>query len=154
TRPRENDSLKIESLQLFKRRAQSSNVTLGRKKQLRGYSSLMLARYASRARVGAEPVLDHRGDALAPLAAVDDAEVPDLLGEVVLLLLRGQVRGEAERGAGLADARDVVALALDREQRGVADRVGVDRLAAVDELALGQRVLLEHVLDRLQVELG
>src|ERR687893_825711 len=68
---------------------------------------------APSARVRGDPVLDHRSDAGAPLAAVEDAVVADVAGEVVLLLRGRQVRHEVERGAGLAEARDVVALAFD-----------------------------------------
>src|SRR5690554_865033 len=83
-------------------------------------------------RVCPDPILHHRRDTLAPLAAVEDAVVADILGEVVLLLLVGQVRSQIERGTGLADTGNVVALTFDREKGGVADGVGVDRLAAVN----------------------
>ena len=44
----------------------------------------------------------------------------DVLGEQILLLRRRQLGRNVERGLGLADARNVVALALDRQQRRVA----------------------------------
>ena len=58
------------------------------------------------------------------------------------------------RRLGLADAGNVVVLALDGEQRDRADRAGIDRFAAMHHLALGQGVADEHRLDGLQIELG
>ena len=58
------------------------------------------------------------------------------------------------RRLGLAEAADVVALALDRHERGVADRRAVDLLPRCIIVPSRQGVVLEHGLDRLQVELG
>ena len=57
---------------------------------------------------------------LAPFAAVEDAVMADAFGEVVSLQLARQAGGDVERGLGLADAADIVALALDGEQGDVA----------------------------------
>src|ERR687889_528637 len=87
-------------------------------------------------------LLDRGRDILAPFAAVEDAVVTDVLGEEILLFCLGQLGRNVERSLGLADAGDVVALALDRQQRRVADRVRPDQAAAMLHLALRQLVLL------------
>ena len=56
-------------------------------------------------------------------------------------------------GLGLADAGDVVELALDRHQRGFHER-RVDLAAAAHPVAARKQMLLENDLDGLQVELG
>ena len=71
----------------------------------------------------------------------------------MLAPLGGEVRAELVRRLGLADAGDVVVLALDREERGVADGGRVDPFAPVHHRAPRQGVLDEHGLDGLQVEL-
>ena len=91
---------------------------------------------------------------VAPFAAVEDTVMADIARQMILLLRQWQMFGQVERGAGLADTGDIVVLAFDRQQCGVADGIGIDRLAAMDEFALGQRMLLEYVFDRLQVEFG
>jgi len=48
---------------------------------------------------------------------------------VVLLAVGPQAGAEIVRGHGLADGADVVALALDGEQRRAADRLGIDATA-------------------------
>ena len=57
------------------------------------------------------------------------------------------------RRLGLADARDVVVFALDRQQADVGDPLRAHLAAAMLELALGQQVALEHHVDRLEIEL-
>ena len=74
--------------------------------------------------------------------------------QVVHLLLRRNVDAELVRGLGLADAGNVVVLALDGEQRAVADLARIDRTAAMGHLALGQGVADEDGIDRLQIILG
>ena len=54
---------------------------------------------------------------------------------------------------GLADTGDVVLLALDRHQRDAPDLREVDGLVAMHQLALGQAVLHEDLVDRLKIEL-
>src|SRR3546814_1179658 len=61
---------------------------------------------------------------------------------------------EVEGRAGLADAGDVVELALDAKDGGAGNGVRAHRVPAMDHLALRQGVVLEHRLDGLQVELG
>src|ERR1700756_5685881 len=99
------------------------------------------------------PLLEHWRNLLAPAAAVEDAVMTDFLGYQITLAGFGKVLGDGQRRLGLADAGNIVALALDRQQRGVGDRTWIDLAAAMRELALGQLVLLEHILDRLDVEL-
>ncbi len=90
----------------------------------------------------------------APFGPVEDAVMADIHGEMILLHRVGQVRRDVQRRLGLADAGDVVILAFHREQGDVGDRARIDPRAAMHELALGQAVLLEHLLDRLEVEFG
>src|SRR5690242_14601038 len=69
-------------------------------------------------------------DLAAPFLAVEDAEMADLLLQQVAALRRRQAGAQAVRGKGLADAGDVVELALDRHQRRLADRARINRAAA------------------------
>ena len=57
--------------------------------------------------------------------------------------MRAERVAEIMRRGGLADGADIVLLALDSQQRSTPDRSGVDRAAAIGELALGQQRLLE-----------
>ena len=57
------------------------------------------------------------------------------------------------RGTGLAGGRDVVQFAFDRHHGGMPDRRGIHALAPPLHGALRQRILLEHVLHGLEVEL-
>ena len=76
------------------------------------------------------------------------------LGHVIFLLRLRQLLGERQRGLGLAEAADIVILALDGEQRGLGDGAGIDQATAVQPFALGQGMALKHDLDGLQVEFG
>src|SRR3546814_4053961 len=96
----------------------------------------------------ADERLGHRGDLAAPAAAVEDAVVPDLLLEMVFLHVVRQGGREVEGRAGLADAGDVVELALDAQDGGAGNGVRAHRVPAMDHLALRQGVVLEHRLDR------
>ena len=51
--------------------------------------------------------------------------------EIVHLVLRRNIDAELVRGFGLADAGDVVMLALDGKQPGLADLARIDRTAAI-----------------------
>jgi len=53
---------------------------------------------------------------------------------------------------GLAKGADVVAAALDGQQRGVADHAGIDLAAAVGEAAVGEIGALEDAVERPEVE--
>ena len=70
------------------------------------------------------------------------------------LAIGRNVAAQAVRRFGLADAGNIVVLALDREQRHALDRGRIDRPAAMGHLALRQRVAHENGLDRLQIEFG
>ena len=74
--------------------------------------------------------------------------------QVVHLVLRRNVDAELVRGLGLADAGNVVVLALDGEQRDAADLRRIDRPAAMGHLAVRQGMADEHGIDRLQIEFG
>src|SRR3546814_3213208 len=63
-----------------------------------------------------------RIDLFAPAAAAEDAVVPGALDGQVLAVAFGHAGAQLVRGAGLAFAGDVVELAFDGHQRGVADR--------------------------------
>src|SRR3546814_6536482 len=69
--------------------------------------------------VGADPLLDHRRDLLAPLTAVEDAVMADAPRHQIALLPGRQRLGQRQRRLGLADPRNIVALALDREPADV-----------------------------------
>ena len=97
---------------------------------------------------------DARRDLGAEARAVEHAVVADAELQIMRLALRRNVDAQPVRGLGLADAGNVVVLAFDGEQRGVADLARIDRPAAVRHLALRQRVAHEHGLDGLQIELG
>src|SRR6185437_12557925 len=62
----------------------------------------------------------------APALAVEHAVMPDLGLEMMRLLALGQAGAEVERGSGLADGANVVVLALDAEERGLGDGLGLD----------------------------
>src|SRR6185312_16547285 len=89
----------------------------------------------------------------APFPAVEDAIVADIPGEEILLLRLGQPGCDVERRLGLADARNIVSFAFDREEGGVPDRVRTNQPSAMLHLALRQLMLLEDDVDRLQIEL-
>src|SRR4051812_31969907 len=91
--------------------------------------------------VVADEVAHARHDLLAPLAAVEDAVVTDAWLLPVHMACAGDVRREGVRGLGLADAGDVVELALDRHQRGL-DGGGIDRAATAHPGAAWQLVFL------------
>ena len=63
-----------------------------------------------------------RIDLLAPAAAAEDAVVAGALDGEVLAVAFGDAGAQLVRGAGLAQAGDVVELAFDGQQRGVLDR--------------------------------
>ena len=69
-----------------------------------------------------------------------------------MLHLLGQRGRDGQRRPGLADARDIVLLALDREDRHVADRRRIHLAPAMRHRTPGQRMRLEHRVDRLEVE--
>jgi hypothetical protein len=62
----------------------------------------------------------------------------DRFGEMVALLRRRQAGGDVDRRLGLADPRNIVALAFDGEDGDILDRRRIDAAAAVNHLALGQ----------------
>ena len=55
----------------------------------------------------------------------------DVHRKEILLLRRGHSGGDIERGFRLSNARNIVALAFDREQGRVADRLRIDAPSAV-----------------------
>ena len=71
-----------------------------------------------------------------PPAAMEDAIMADFELEVVGLFCRRDARAQIMRGNGLAGAADIVALALDRHQRGALDRRRDDQVAANPKPAL------------------
>ena len=90
----------------------------------------------------------------AEARAVEDAVMANLLLHQVLAARVRNVGRERVRRLRLADAGDVVVLALNCHQRRAVDGGRIDRLVPVHHRALGQSVLDEDRLDRLQVELG
>ena len=65
--------------------------------------------------------LDHRGDLFAPAAAVEDAVMARALGHQIALLRRVEIGRQFQRGAGLAQAGNIVALAIKDSLRSMAD---------------------------------
>src|SRR4029079_304353 len=90
----------------------------------------------------------------AETRAVEDAVMPDAFLQEMQFLVGGKRRAEIMRGFGLADTRNVVALALDGHECRLTDRRGIDLLAAMVEQPARQLVIDENLLDRLQIELG
>ena len=73
---------------------------------------------------------------------------------VVALAIGPKRRTQIVRGERLADGADVVFLAFDREQHGALDRRRLDLPVLIGQLPERQRVILEHQLHRLEIELG
>src|SRR6516225_3437101 len=90
---------------------------------------------------------DARRDLGAEARAVEDAVVADLRLQVMRLAAGGDAGGDPVRRLGLADAGNVVVLALAGEHGDAADRAGIDGLVAVAHLALGESVAKEYRLD-------
>src|SRR5262249_41841033 len=78
-----------------------------------------------------------------PAAAAEDAVMADADLDVVMLFVRAEARAQFLGGEGLADRADVIALALDRQKKGLADRARIDAAAAPAHRAAWQIVLLE-----------
>src|SRR5690349_9189727 len=98
----------------------------------------ILERGASEVRIAvADELADARVDLFAELAAVEDAVVADADLDVVGLEVTRDARAQGMRRLGLADAGDVVELALHRHQADVGDQVGPHEPPAMLELALG-----------------
>src|SRR5437764_13058856 len=71
--------------------------------------------------------VSHQGiDLAGPPPAAEHAVMADAGLHVVFLAIGPEAGAEIVRRHGLADGANVVALALDGEQRGAADRLGVD----------------------------
>src|SRR5215203_982847 len=104
--------------------------------------------------VGEDEIGDAGRDLGLEAGAVEHAVVTDAELQVVGLLVRRQVRRELERSKRLADARDVVLLALDSHDGAAPDREEVHRLVPVHHLALRQLMFDENAFDRLEVVLG
>src|SRR3984893_6092678 len=89
-----------------------------------------------------------------PALAGKHAVVPDARLHVVALAVGLDAAAQILRRQRLAERADVVALALDRQQRGLADRLRLDEIAAKFQLALWQPELLENPLHGLEIEFG
>ena len=63
---------------------------------------------------------------------------------MVALAIGPKARAQIVRGERLADRADVVALAFDRQQHGLLDRLRIDLAALVFEFAQRQRMILEY----------
>src|SRR5262245_54565526 len=92
-------------------------------------------------------------DLSGPALAAEHAVVANPRLHVMPFAVGPQAGAEIVRRDGLADRADVVAFALDREQRGLADRLGIHAMPAKLQRAERQRVLLKYQSDRLQIEL-
>src|SRR5207302_5318705 len=85
-----------------------------------------------------------------PTAAVEHAIMSDFELEVVQLFRRRDAGAEIVRGDGLADRANVVILALDGHQRGLLDRLRLDRVAMHPEMPEWQVMVVKDALDGLQ----
>src|ERR1700687_31846 len=94
-----------------------------------GKSFSVSVRWALARVVVADEVADPGHDLLAPFAAVEDAVMADPGLLPVDVAGARDVGGERVGGLGLADARDVVELAFDRHQGGLA-KGGIDLATA------------------------
>ena len=70
------------------------------------------------------------------------------------LALRWNIRTEAVGRLSLTHTRNIIVLALDREQGDATDFGGINTHPTVSHFALRQRVTHEHGLDSLQVKFG
>src|SRR5882757_9280173 len=98
-------------------------------------------------------VLDQRIDLRLPAPAAENAVVADAELQVMALEMRAQTRAHLVSSHRLAHSTDVVALALDREQHGTANRAWLDLVAVPCERSARQRMLLKHQTYGLQIEL-
>src|SRR5688572_8018870 len=97
----------------------------------------------------------HAGvDQLAPAPPGEDAVMADAGGEEVLAALARDVEAERMRRLRLPVSRDIVELAFDREQCRLADGLRPHQLLADEHATFGQREILEHGLDGIEVILG
>jgi hypothetical protein len=101
-----------------------------------------------------EEVAHLRVHHLAPATAAEDAVVAGTFDDEMLAAVRSDAGAQRLRGFGLAEAGDVVQLAFDAQQRGIADRRRIDLLAVDHPLATRQQEVLEHHADGVQVVLG
>src|SRR5581483_8955423 len=101
-----------------------------------------------------DEVADLRVDHLAELASAENSVMSHALGEQMLALLSGQASTQPMRRFGLTVARNVVELAFDGEQGGIANRGGLNERSAHFPLPLRQEELLEDDADRVEVVLG
>src|SRR5687768_10545311 len=93
-------------------------------------------------------------DLLAPATSIENAVMSNPFLKMIRLLLHRNVSAQPVGRTGLAGSRDVVHLALDREQSRMPDRSGIDTLAFPCHGSARQRMLLEKSGDGLQEKLG
>ncbi|KAG0936938.1 hypothetical protein G6F31_015664 [Rhizopus arrhizus] len=101
-----------------------------------------------------EEVAHLRVHHFAPAAAAEDAVVTGTFDDEMLAAVCTDAGAQCLRRFGLAEAGDVVQLAFDAQQRGIADGRRVDLLAIDHPLATRQQEVLEHHADGVQVVLG
>src|SRR6185437_4996672 len=105
-----------------------------------------------RLRKRGDEVAQDRINLVLPFAAGKHAVMADIGLNVGALLVFGNAGAEIVRGEGLAHGANVVALAFDRQERGVADRARIDRPATVREFTERHFVVLENPLDGFEIE--
>ena len=105
--------------------------------------------------VRGDPFLDHRRDLVAPLAAVEDAVMADVLGDddIASSSSGRLVAMSAPPWSGRA-RKYRRARPRSRAARCRVIAAGSTAPAAMHHLALGQQMALEHDVDRLEVEFG
>lgn len=97
--------------------------------------------------------VSHLGrDHLTPAATIENTVMANLGGHEIGFPGRVQIGGKGERGFGLADAGNIIALAFHAQNRGFLDGRRVNRLVPVHHFTLGQRMGLKHGFNGLEIE--
>src|SRR6202035_2709480 len=113
---------------------------VGLRYRARRILGVALAAMSILAIVGHHEVRDPRRDLGAKARSVEHAVMADTRLHPMGPALGGNVEAQPVRRLGLSEARDIVVLALDREQRDAADAGGIDLRAPVRHGALRQSV--------------
>src|SRR6202043_2127855 len=92
-------------------------------------------------------------DLVVPAPAAEHAVMPDAGLHVMYFAVSADTGAQVLRGQRLADRADVVLLALDRHQAHALDRGGLNRPAAIGQLAHGQEMFLKNVADGFNIKL-
>jgi hypothetical protein len=81
---------------------------------------------------------------ILPALSIENAMMADAALHMMSLQIGPQTAAQLLGGECLADGTDATPFALDRKERSVSDRAGIDRPAPPFELASRQRMLLKN----------